>query len=286
MTSRTILLTSATVALVMALGAVDAHATTIASGFNANTVDTCDDCATGATPLGFSANFFGTTYTQTYVSNNGYVTFNSGQGTYTPTGLTASYTGQPIIASFYADVDTNDGGTVTYGTGTYAGDAAFGVTWNDVAYFAAGDKHNTFQEILVDRSDTGAGNFDIYFNYAQIQWETGSASGGSDGLGGASAAVGYANGSGGPGTYFQLPGSLVPGSFLDGGPNSLVTGTNDGTPGQFMFEVRNGAVTVPGVPAGVPEPGSWAMMILGLLGLGAVLRTRRRSAQRLDALAG
>ena len=33
----------------------------------------------------------------------------------------------------------------------------------------------------------------------------------------------------------------------------------------------------------VPEPGSWAMMILGFLGLGAAVRAHRRSGQRLAA---
>ena len=99
-----------------------AHAGPVVSGFtNEGPLPTCDDCYSGATALGFTANFFGSNYTQAYVSNNGYATFNSGQGTYTPTGLTASYTGQPIIAPFFADVDTRGAGTVTYGTGTYAG---------------------------------------------------------------------------------------------------------------------------------------------------------------------
>ena len=69
------------------------------------------------------------------------------------------------------------------------------------------------QIVLTDRTDTGAGNFDIYFNYTRITWETGSASGGSNGFGGVSAAVGYNAGTGNqPGTFFELPGSRVPGS--------------------------------------------------------------------------
>ncbi len=190
------------------LAAGPAGAGTVVSGFDASTVPACDDCSTDAQPLGFSANFFGTTYTNTFVSNNGYVTFNSGQGSYTPTGLTASYLGQPIIAAFYADVDTRGAGTTKYGTGTYAGNTAFGVTWTGVGYYGAHtDKLNTFQLILVNRSDVGAGDFDIFFNYDQIQWETGDASGGSGGLGGVSAAAGYANGSGDPGTFAQIDGS-------------------------------------------------------------------------------
>jgi hypothetical protein len=68
---------------------------------------------------------------------------------------------------------------VTYGSGTADGRQAFGVNWIDVGYFSSRtDKLNQFQLVLIDRSDTGAGNFDIEFNYGNILWETGEASGG------------------------------------------------------------------------------------------------------------
>lgn len=248
-------------------------------GFRSSTFPANDDGATGAISLGFAANYFGTTYSNTYVSNNGYVTFNSGQGTYTPFGLGSGYSGQPIIAAFFADVDTRGlgSGLTSYGTGTYAGHAAFGATWPGVGYFPAqADKLNTFQIILADRSDTGVGNFDIYLNYDAITWETGSASGGSGGFGGVSAAAGYNAGSGNqPGTYFQFPGSLVNGALLDGGPNSLTAGTNDGVTGQYLFSVRNGVVIQP-PSSNVPEPASIALIGLGALG---VALARRRKAK-------
>jgi hypothetical protein len=252
-----------------------ASAGPVASGFdNLGTVAVCDDCYTGAVDLGFSANFFGTTFNQTYVSNNGYVTFQTGQSDYTPTGLTANYVGAPIIAAFFSDVDTRAdlGGTVTYGTGSYAGKSAFGVTWDEVGYYSAhADKLNTFQLILVNRNETGAGNFDIYFNYDTVQWETGGADGGTGGLGGISAAAGYANGSGEYGSYSQLSGSLVNGALLDGGVNSLAAHTNDGVTGQYLFQVRNGVVSA------VPEPETYAMLLAGLGLVGAVSRRRQRA---------
>ena len=248
----------------------------VASGFNdLGAVAQCDDCYTSAVTLGFNANYFGDTYSQTYVSNNGYVTFGSGQGTYTPTGLTANYLGAPIIAPFFSDVDTRaaTGGTVTYGNGTYAGQNAFGVTWNQVGYYnSQADKLNTFQMILVDRNATGAGNFDIYFNYDQVQWETGNADDGVGGLGGISASVGFANGSGAAGTYNQLAGSLVNGALLDGGVNSLVANSNNGVTGQYLFQVRNGVITA------VPEPETYAMLLAGLGLVGAISRRRNRKA--------
>jgi Nidogen-like/PEP-CTERM motif len=266
-------------ALALVSAGVSAHAAPVVGGFiNGGTVSRCDDCFTAATSLGFSANFFGTTYTDTFVSNNGYVTFGAGQGIFTPTGLTAAYSGLPIIAPFFADVDTRpaNGGTVRYGTGTYLGSAAFGVTWERVGYFANGTNLlNTFEVILVDASGTGMGNFDIYFNYDQIQWETGGASGGSGGLGGTSAAAGYARGTGLPGTFGQLPGSLVNGALLDGGPNALVSNSNYGVTGSYTFQVRNGTVAPPPPPPGVPEPGSLLLVGAALAAAAAAARSRR-----------
>ena len=264
----------------LSVSAAPAFAGVVAPGFATSTFPANDDGATGAISLGFNANYFGTTYSNVYVSNNGYITFNTGQGTYTPSGLGAGYSGQPIIAPFFADVDTRGPGSglTSYGSGTYNGHAAFGATWPLVGYYGEHtDLLNSFQVILTDRSDTGTGNFDIYFNYDQIQWETGDASGGSGGFGGVPAAVGYNAGiSGDPaGTYYEFPGSRVSGSFEDGHALSLAAGTNDGVTGQYLFQVRNGSVAPPPPPptSTVPEPASMAVLATGLIAL-AIRRAR------------
>lgn len=232
--------------LAMALvTASEATAQGIAPGFDQTQVPRGDDNSSGPVTLPFTANFFGGNYTQIYVNNNGNVTFGRPLSDYTPTGLDADYRGAPIIAPFFADIDTTNAasGVTAYGTGTYAGRTAFGATWPAVGYFASkADKLNTFQVVLTERSDTGAGNFDITYNYRSIQFETGDASGGTNGLGGTSAAVGYSAGTGVDGTYYQLPGALVPGYYLDGSPFALATASNGGAPGQFLFPVRNGGV--------------------------------------------
>jgi hypothetical protein len=248
-----------------------ADANTIVAGFNLHTVP-CNDDGSITAALGFGFNFFGQTYTSTFVNTNGNVTFDSPLSTFTPFGLLG--TNRRIIAPFFADVDTRNpqSGVVTLGTGSFGGRSAFGVNWLNVGYYnTRADKLNSFQLLLVDRSDIAAGDADIYFNYGQIAWETGEASGGRNGLGGSSARAGYSNGTN---AALELAGSGINGAFLDGGPNALADGSNIGVDGRFLFIVRSGVVTGPDPdPVPVPEPTALAVFGAGLMSL-ALLRRR------------
>jgi uncharacterized protein (TIGR03437 family) len=218
-----------------------------------NTLAANDDDSTDAVLLNIGGtngiNFFGQSFKRVYVNNNGNLTFGSSLSQFTPNGL-AQGVGYPIIAPFFADVDTTGTGSglVQYGNATVNGYNAFVANYINVGYFASEtDKLNSFQVILIDRSsDVGAGDFDIEFNYGSILWETGDASGGTDGLGGTSVAVGYSNGlSGSQNVYFQLPGSLINGALINGGPNALIShSVNSTVPGRYIFPVRQGAVTL------------------------------------------
>ena len=229
----------------------------VRAGFNDNTLNRNDDNSTSVVPMGFSQplNFFDNDYSQLYVNNNGNVTLDQALGTYTPFDLTS--TGRVIIAPFFGDVDTRNSGTAPvtygYGTSTVDGHDAFGVNWVNVGYFSQhADKLNNFQLVLIDRSDVEPGDFDIEFNYDRIQWETGDASGGSGGLGGFSARAGFSNGTGDPGTSFELPGSAVNGAFLDSNPSGglIHNSLNSTQPGRYVFQVRNGIIVDP--PGGAP----------------------------------
>ena len=66
-------------------------------------------------PLGFNINFYGTEYSGAYINNNGNITFDSLLSDYTPFDLDGA--GIPIIAPFFADVDTRVGNNVEIGTG-------------------------------------------------------------------------------------------------------------------------------------------------------------------------
>ncbi len=226
-------------------------------GFRANSIARNDDGSGPAVPIGFTINFFGRVRTTLWVNNNGNVTLDSPLSTYTPFGL--ERTQREIIAAFFADVDTRPDRSllVTYGRDTINNHPAFGANFLNVGYYNVhDDKLNSFQLILIERADTGPGNFDIEFNYERIAWETGDASGGAGGYGGVSASVGWSNGSGEPGTSYELPGSRIPGSFLDNGLFSLVRKRqNSTTVGRMVFRARDGIV-IPGltVSTGCPLP--------------------------------
>jgi hypothetical protein len=232
-----------------------------------------DDISSNAVPLGIDGaagiNFFGQSFTSVYVNDNGNVSFQLPLSQFSPSGF-ATGVGLPIIAPFLADVDISTGtGAITYGNATYNGRTAFVADWLNVGHFDSSiDKLNSFQLILTDRSDTGAGNFDMEFNYNQIKWETGDASGGVDGHGGESASAGYSNGlSGANNAFYQLPGSLINGALLDGGPDSLAANSlNSTTPGRYDFEVRNGQLV-----ASTPEP-----MSVGLFGVAFIVLAIRK----------
>jgi len=192
----------------------------------ATTLPKGDDVSSAAAPLGFNLNFLGLNNSTVYVNSNGNITFNAPFVGYP--GMPAdneaggvvppiSNSTIPIISAFLADIDTSAPavGSITYGTTTVNGRAAFAATFTDVTHFswsAAGfdTRRNSFQIVLLDRSDTGTGNFDIELNYDKVEWETADSNGGVNGLGGYAAQAGYANGTLLPGTFFELAGSGVP----------------------------------------------------------------------------
>ncbi len=226
------------------------------AGFGEFSLARNDDGSTGfidLTPI-FGAqgiNFFGRYYTGFYLNNNGSVTFNAATSSFTPSAITGS-TSNPVIAAYWADIDTRGGAVTPTPGGTSTGtnllwydlDAltqTFTATWDDVGYFSSQtNKLNAFQ--LGIHKINAQGDFDITFRYENIDWTTGNASGGSNGLGGTPARAGYSAGNGVE--YFELTQSGNQAGLL-----ALESASNVGAAGTYVFAVRNGVPTV-GVTAG------------------------------------
>ena len=211
-------------------------------GFNQFTLPANDDGSTSSpVPLPFAIDFYGTSYSSLYVNNNGNLTMGQPFGSYTPQSM--NQLGIPMIAPFWADVDTRVGPVVSYGYGTVNGHQAFGTNWLGVGCY---DENATvadyFQVLLISRPDVGYGAFDIEFNYGPLNWDSGQASGG-DGqcLNGIAARAGYTSGFG---ASFELPGSGVDGGLLSSNP---MTGLGShsmwsSVPGQYVFAVRGSGI--------------------------------------------
>jgi hypothetical protein len=240
-------LMSLAVALGCLAGAPSAHAIDLLSGFGADGVygeqamAPNDDGSSSLLNLPFAINFFGNTYDHFYVNNNGNITFESALSTYTPRAFPIA--NQPTIAPWWGDVDTrgahlNASGSYLGTNNVYVGSPnadTVVITWDKVGYFnTQTNKINDFQLVIRNRADTGAGNFDFDFRYKQLEWTTGSASGGSNGLGGTPAQAGYDDGR--QTNYLTLPGSRTA-DVLDLVNTSNVDVT---TPGLWTFAVRNG----------------------------------------------
>jgi hypothetical protein len=216
-------------------------------GYDSNRVARGDDTSILVVDLPFALTWNGTSYTQIYVNMNGNCTFGAGYTGYNPSTTLAALN-RNIMAPLWSDVDTRNTATgqVTYSSTTIGsipqvnGRNAFLVNWIGVAsYNNQSAPLNSFQLVLVDRSDTGAGNFDFMFNYDQVTWDI------------ATAASTYRAraGWGRTGAGFELPGSGVTqgsvSTLLDSSPSatSLTQSSmnSDGQLGRYVWQVRNGA---------------------------------------------
>jgi hypothetical protein len=214
--------------------------------FGENALSANDDRSTGAIDLTsifpYGLNFFGSTYNSVYLNNNGNITFDSALSAYTPSPIT-QLTRHPIIAPFYADVDTRSGALIASPGGTSKGsnlvywdldpdNKQVTFTWDDVGYYSYGTSPNAFQLVL---KDVGLGNLQIDFRYENISWLVGAASGS------ILARAGFALGDGF--TFYELPQSGTTQM------SDLELASNVGQPGLYRFTLP--VINLPSIARGV-----------------------------------
>jgi len=218
------------------------------AGFGEDSLAPNDDGSTGlinlSTAFPAGLRFYGRLYPGLYINNNGNVSFDAATGTFTPNAFPRPEPANPLIAPWWADIDTRN--QVGVGTGNLVyWDITPGrlvVTWFDTGYFANHiDRRVSVQMILTDASAFGiAGAFDVEFRYNRCEWTTGDASGGTGGFGGTPAQAGFDAGDGI--NTLTLPGSRTAAVV------NLCTTSNVGltSPGVWRFQVRPSGVTVCG----------------------------------------
>uniref|UniRef100_A0A3B3QDX7 Tectorin alpha n=1 Tax=Paramormyrops kingsleyae TaxID=1676925 RepID=A0A3B3QDX7_9TELE len=193
--------------------------------------------------------FFSVPYRSIFVNNNGVISFNVQVNQFTPEAFPLTDS-RSFIAPFWADVHNGIRGDVYYRESidpqlleratqdirkyfkamtTFSATWLFIATWHQVTFYGGSQTTpvNTFQAILI--SD-GLSYFTM-FNYGEIAWSTGTASGGDPltGLGGTTAQAGFNGGD--ISRFFNLPGSRS---------NEIVNieqTTNVNQPGRWLFRV-------------------------------------------------
>ncbi|XP_071031171.1 alpha-tectorin [Oncorhynchus clarkii lewisi] len=193
--------------------------------------------------------FFNNPYRSIYVNNNGVISFEVQVSQFTPEAFPLSDS-RSFIAPLWADVHNGIRGDVYYRESTdpelleratqeirkyfknmptFTATWIFITTWHQVTFYGGSQTTpvNTFQVVLI--SD-GLSCFSM-FNYGEINWSTGTASGGDPltGLGGSTAQSGFNGGE--IGNFLNLPGSRS---------NAVVEierTTNVNLPGRWVFRV-------------------------------------------------
>jgi gliding motility-associated-like protein len=223
-----------------------------------------DDSPAGDTiNLPFEFSFYGVNYNQLHINNNGNVTFINSLSQFSSTAFPS--VGPKIIAPFWADVDTrpaaNDTLDIPLGSVVYKlTPTALYVNWLNVGYFSQqGDKRNTFQLILTDGTDPAVSSGNVAFCYQDMDWTTGSASGGINGFGGVPATAGTNKGNGQG--YWLIARFDHPGNDYDG-----ATGNTDGIDWldykSFYFNVSDTA-NIPPISSGVTNCDTIKVCALG-----------------------
>ena len=109
------------------------------------TVSLSDDSVSGALPVGFDFSYYGTTYSNFYISSNGFLTFNgsSGNGCCSGGVIPSSGDENNLIALVWEDLNPASGGTIRYETVGTTPDRKLVMEYDAVPYFGSSDAVTT-----------------------------------------------------------------------------------------------------------------------------------------------
>lgn len=209
-----------------------------------------DDTSYGPVALGWDFSLFGFRYNSVYVNINGNITFDAPLTTFNAAGFPI---GTPMIAPFWADVDTRNPASGTIWFKVFPDRLV--VVWNQVGYFGRqADKKNTFQLVIKANTAPSFSGNDVLIAYEDMQWTTGSASQGVNGFGGVPATVGANRGNNV--NFIQTGRFNLNSSQAPNQPNVGDPGGVDWLDGQCLgYQVRGTSGTVTNIPpavAGLP----------------------------------
>lgn len=132
-----------------------------------------DDGSSALLDIGFEFDSFGSLFDSTWISNNGYLSFEPSP----PWRFwTDSFpkTGDAVVAPFFADVYTRNGNGKVWMKRMNPTRNVFAVAWDNVAqccYGGPSPVRNTFMVMISDGDDTDMGiGTNVCFCYADIQW--------------------------------------------------------------------------------------------------------------------
>lgn len=213
-----------------------------------------DDNYEGPMQLPTGIPFFGNTYNNLYFSTNGLISFGNGISSYTSQSLPLTGSTRTFLSPFWSDFHPGYGnaawgyrelssGDLTtasnmvradYGLSSFSGTEGVVVTWSQVKFYGQSsysDATNTVQAIII--TDTNH-SFAIY-HYGDIEWATGTASGGDSctGLGGTPALIGFNDGYG---NYYATPNSQTD-SIID-----IADGSNVNRVGRYIYKLDGEAI--------------------------------------------
>lgn len=225
------------------------------SGCTTTSLGAIDDGSTGSVPLGFSVNWFGTSYDSIIVNNNGGITLNDNLGSFRDyAGINLSTTNRPLILPLFTDMDTRaTARTVTFGAvadlgSDFGNKPGFCVNWVDVGEYSATPSSTakfSAQLLIVDQ---GSGNVDIVFNYDKVLAPTSSTNG--------KFVIGYADPVNRSNSRIIATSATDPTTLTDTGSSPLKNGSSgSAVPGRYVYEIRPGsAPTATPSPSASPSP--------------------------------